>query len=377
MGATRVFMNTDRVLPQELSHRLRLLDVLDRITQAGFASENMEDVLSSVLDLVLDVFNADRAWFLYPCDPDAPSWGVPMERTRPEWPGLATLGKEIAMTRDASEILCELLNTSGVIQYGPHADHSLPSNIVEQFSVKTQLQIVLRPKIGKPWTLGLHHCVSEVMHDEEDLHLFTAIAHRISDTLNALISTRQLRESEVRFRNLADQAPALIWMADTRNLGTWYNRGWLENTGRTLEQELGFGWIEGMHPDDRQRCAAFCQTAFDGKQKFDMEFRLRRADGTYGWIADTGTPRFDEHGIFLGYIGYCWDITERKQAEELLHKSFEEIEDLYNHAPSGYHSLDKDGIIRRINDTELAWLGNTRDEGIGKIKWPDIIHPAR
>jgi PAS domain S-box-containing protein len=81
-------------------------------------------------------------------------------------------------------------------------------------------------------------------------------------------------------------------MADTRNLGTWYNRRWLEYTGRALEQELGFGWIEGMHPDERQRCATFCQTAFDGQQKFDMEFRLRRADGTYGWIADTGTPRF-------------------------------------------------------------------------------------
>ena len=369
-------MNTDRLLPQELSHRLRLLDVLDRITQAGFASENMEDVLSSVLDLVLDVFDADRAWFLYPCDPDAPSWHVPLERTRPEWPGQFTLGGEIAMTNDVSKVFSELLRTNATIQFGTHTDHTTPQSVVEQFSVKSQLQIALRPKIGNAWVFGLHHCKSEVMHDEEDMHLFTAIAHRISDTLNVLISTRQLRESEVRFRNLADHAPALIWMADTRNLGTWYNRRWLEYTGRTLGQELGFGWIEGMHPDDRQRCATFCQTAFDGQQKFDMEFRLRRADGTYGWIADTGTPRFDEHGIFLGYIGYCWDITERKQAEELLFKSSEEIKDLYNNAPCGYHSLDKDGIIRRINDTELAWLGYTRDEVIGKIKWPDIITPA-
>src|SRR3990170_6183610 len=329
MGATRVFMNTDRLLPQELWHRLRLLDVLDRITQAGFASENMEDVLSSVLDLVLDVFDADRAWFLYPCDPDAPSWHVPLERTRPEWPGQFTLGGEIAMTNDVSKVFSELLRTNATIQFGTHTDHTTPQSVVEQFSVKSQLQIALRPKIGNAWVFGLHHCKSEVMHDEEDMHLFTAIAHRISDTLNVLISTRQLRESEVRFRNLADHAPALIWMADTRNLGTWYNRRWLEYTGRTLGQELGFGWIEGMHPDDRQRCATFCQTAFDGQQKFDMEFRLRRADGTYGWIADTGTPRFDEHGIFLGYIGYCWDITERKQAEV-----------------------------------------------IGKIKWPDIITPA-
>jgi PAS domain S-box-containing protein len=369
-------MNTDRLLPHDLSHRLRLLDVLDRITQASLASENVEDVLSSVLDMVLEVFDADRAWFLYPCDPDAPSWHIPMERTRPEWPGMFVQGVDMPMDSDISGVFSEFLRANGTVQYCFETSLPTSSHVVRHFSVKSQLAIALRPKIGNAWVFGLHHCKSEVMHDEQDLHLFTAIAHRISDTLNVLISTKQLRESEVRFRNLADQAPALIWMADTRNLGTWYNRRWLEYTGRALEQELGFGWIEGMHPDERQRCATFCQTAFDGQQKFDMEFRLRRADGTYGWIADTGTPRFDENGIFLGYIGYCWDITERKQGEELLLKSFEEIEDLYNHAPCGYHSLDKDGIICRINDTELAWLGYTRDEVIGKIKWPDIITPA-
>lgn len=133
----------------------------------------------------------------------------------------------------------------------------------------------------------------------------------------------KLTESEARFRNMANQAPALIWMADEQNFGIWYNKRWLDFTGRTLEQELGFGWIEGMHPDDRERCATFCQTAFDTRQRFDMEFRLRRADGTYSWIADTGTPRFDDGEKFLGYIGYCWDITERKKSEdEIKHLAY-------------------------------------------------------
>lgn len=86
-------MNTDQEHQPDLSYRLRLLDVLDRITQVSLASESMEDVMRGVLDLTLEVFNAERAWFLYPCDPDAPSWGVRMERFRPGWPGLSTLDK--------------------------------------------------------------------------------------------------------------------------------------------------------------------------------------------------------------------------------------------------------------------------------------------
>src|SRR5450759_5348129 len=87
-------MNKDHQLSDDLLHRIRLLDVLNQITQISLASENMDDMMSGVLDLVLELFNADRAWFLYPCDPDAKSWGVPMERTRPEWPGLFVQGVE-------------------------------------------------------------------------------------------------------------------------------------------------------------------------------------------------------------------------------------------------------------------------------------------
>lgn len=129
-----------------------------------------------------------------------------------------------------------------------------------------------------------------------------------------------LAESEARFRNMADAAPALIWLSDTDNLGTWYNRRWLEYTGRSMEQELGLGWAAGMHPDDLDRCVAYCNAAFAARRPFEMEFRLRRADGGYGWIADTGIPRFNAAGEFEGYIGYCWDITDRKQAELALRR---------------------------------------------------------
>ena len=180
-----------------------------------------------------------------------------------------------------------------------------------------------------------------------------------------------LRESESRFRNMADHAPALIWMADTRNLGTWYNKRWLDYTGRTMEQELGFGWIEGMHPDDRERCAAYCQTAFDSRQRFEMEFRLRRADGSYGWIADVGTPRIDSKGEFLGYIGYCWDINTRKSTEARLQLAA----NVFTHAREGILITDAETHIIDVNETFTRITGYTREEALGKT--PRMLQSGR
>ena len=128
----------------------------------------------------------------------------------------------------------------------------------------------------------------------------------------------QLRESEARFRNMADTAPVLIWMSDTTKLCTWFNKPWLEFTGRTLEQEIGNGWAESMHPEDIDQCLSTYLSAFDARQSFKMEYRLLRHDGEYRWILDHGIPRYAENGDFVGYIGSCIDVTERRNTEEMV-----------------------------------------------------------
>jgi len=176
--------------------------------------------------------------------------------------------------------------------------------------------------------------ITPFLDDEGNPYQYVSIRTDISHVKAAELA---LKESESRFRETLNQAPALIWIADTENKGIWYNDRWLEYTGRTMDQELGFGWIDGMHPDDHDRCAAFCQTAFDGRQKFELEFRLRRADGSYGWVADTGIPRLNSAGSFEGYIGYCWDITSRKHAEQALIAARDEA-DRANQAKSEFLS---------------------------------------
>lgn len=135
------------------------------------------------------------------------------------------------------------------------------------------------------------------------------------DITKRKLAEEALRESEARFRTVADVAPVMIWMSGPNNEGVFYNKGWLEFTGRPVAQELGAGWLEGVHAEDRANCLDVCGSAFGKREPFTVEFRLRREDGEYRWLLDTGTPRFESDGTFLGYIGSCIDITERRQAE--------------------------------------------------------------
>lgn len=127
-----------------------------------------------------------------------------------------------------------------------------------------------------------------------------------------------VRESEERFRLVANTAPVMIWMAGTDRLCTYVNQPWLEFTGRPLESELGNGWVDGIHEEDLKRCMDTYSQAFDQRQSFAMEYRIRRNDGKYRWLLDTGVPRFNPDGSFAGYIGSCLDITDRALAEEAL-----------------------------------------------------------
>jgi PAS domain S-box-containing protein len=127
-----------------------------------------------------------------------------------------------------------------------------------------------------------------------------------------------LRESEERFRHVANAAPVMIWMSGPDKLCTYFNQTWLNFTGRPLHAELGNGWAQGVHPDDLEGCLKTYVSSFDRREIFEMEYRLRRHDGEYRWVFDRGAPRFTSDGSFAGYIGSCIDVTERKLAEEAL-----------------------------------------------------------
>jgi PAS domain S-box-containing protein len=169
---------------------------------------------------------------------------------------------------------------------------------------------------------------------------------------------RALRESEARFRTVADSAPVLIWMSDVDRLCTFVNKPWLDFTGRAAAQEMGNGWIEGVHPDDVDRRLKAYIEAFDARQPFVLQYRLRRHDGEYRWVSDDGVPRYDAHGTFAGYVGSCSDITERLRAEEKFRQVFEA-------APNAMIMVDGDGRIVLVNGQVEKVFGYAREGLIG------------
>ncbi|MEI6275798.1 MAG: PAS domain S-box protein [Prolixibacteraceae bacterium] len=132
-----------------------------------------------------------------------------------------------------------------------------------------------------------------------------------------------LKENELRFRTLADSGQALIWTAAPDKKCDYFNKVWLDFTGRTIEEELGDGWAEGVHPEDLERCFEVYSTSFEKHEPFNMAYRLRRHDGEYCWLQDSGMPRYDLHGNFLGYIGHCLEISDLINAKNALKKSEE------------------------------------------------------
>jgi PAS domain S-box-containing protein len=173
-----------------------------------------------------------------------------------------------------------------------------------------------------------------------------------------------LRESEARFRSMADTAPVLIWMAGPDKLCNFFNKTWLDYTRRALEKELGNGWCAGIHPADLARCQATYSGAFDARREFTMEYRLRRHDGEYRWILDNGVPRLAPDGTFVGYIGCAHDISERKLAEldaQRQHLAVDEalaFEELVAEVSTGFINLPPaqidqftDAALRRIVET--------------------------
>jgi two-component system, cell cycle sensor histidine kinase and response regulator CckA len=140
----------------------------------------------------------------------------------------------------------------------------------------------------------------------------------LSDATEAKRANDALLESEQKFRSTADSAPVGIWTETPEEKRDYFNSRWLQYTGRTFEEEAGTGWMEGIHPDDALRARQQMVQVKRERRPYSVEYRLRRADGRYGWVLGRGVPRFDASGRFLGYIGTCSEIDEIKEADEKL-----------------------------------------------------------
>ncbi len=204
-----------------------------------------------------------------------------------------------------------------------------------------------RRKDGSTW----HVDVSATYHAIGGGEIFLFLRD-ISERKQA---TEALLESKELYRAVTDQGQAMIWMAGLDKGCHYFNQPWLTFTGRTPEQESGNGWTEGVHPDDLQRCMNIYVTAFNRREQFSMVYRLRRHDGEYRWLLDEGTPRYDSKEKFVGYLGHCLDITERKQAELELEHYRNHLEELvFSRTAELAQSRDDAEVANRAKSMFLA-----------------------
>lgn len=201
-------------MEEERSQNLRYFESMDKVNLAIQGATDLKEMLSDVLDVVMAIFDCDRAFLLYPCDPEADLWSIPVERTKPEYPGVLELGIDVQMSSDVAQTFRSLLDADGPIKFGPGTQHPLPADASERFGFKCLISMAIRPKIGSPWQFGLHQCSHVRNWTAEDERLFREIARRLADGLSTMLIYRDLQESEQRYRLVFRNSPVSIWEED-------------------------------------------------------------------------------------------------------------------------------------------------------------------
>jgi PAS domain S-box-containing protein len=316
---------TEDALRQSEKRLMRELDTARRLHQVStqlIQADNIQALFDLILDTVVAVMRADYA-SIQMLDPERGPGGE-----------LQLLGHRGFMdqatqfwqwVRPTAQTSCAMaLRTRQRVIVPDIENCDFMAGSADQ---RTYLQVGIRagqttPLLSRSGSiLGMFSTYWRHAHEpaERELQLLDILARQAADLIERHLAESALRESEARFRLMADQAPVLIWMSGADKLCMWFNKPWLAFVGRAMEQELGNGWTENVHPDDFDRCVEAYRASFDTRQPFSMEYRLKRHDGEYRWVLDNGIPRYGAGGAFTGYIGSCLDITERKRAEtELL-----------------------------------------------------------
>ena len=311
---------TQRKLAEEALKRQIEFDglmtrILTRFTtcDASKVDESVIDALRQLAEFV----GVDHAHVITISE-DRSTWSVSYEwcgpHVKPQFDHYQDLRFGTAPWSESKILADEVVRINVLDDYPPDAPERRESD--KEAGAKCNLVVPMHGAGGTiTGTVGMDCHARPVTWSDEDVGRCKMVGDAIASVLERQRAERALRESEERFRVMADSAPVMMWMSGTDKRCTDFNRGWLQFTGRTLEQEMGDGWSAGVHPDDLHGCVQTYFRSFDKRRPFNMEYRLRRHDGSYRWITDVGVPRFLPDGSFAGYIGCCVDIEDQRIAE--------------------------------------------------------------
>lgn len=276
-------------------------------------------VLSSVLDEMLDIFQCDRAWLLYPCEPESVQWEVPIECTRRGWPGAFSRGIKTAMTPQAAELFRLALAVDVPVCFDSNTGLAVPEDVAQAFGVRSQMVMALRPQTGKPWLLGVHHCARAHVFEAMEQASFAQICRRIADALSSLLFLRNLRQSEAMLSEAQRMANIGSWRYDSeQDVLVWSDELYRIFGVQPRRHNPSFAFLyQTVHPEDRARVEAAHQGAVLNKTPFDIEYRLLFEDGSSKYVHERCRSFVAVGNGPATVIATLQDVTQRKRAEAL------------------------------------------------------------
>lgn len=355
--------------------RLVYLEHMDKINQIIQASTDMDDMLSKVIGKVMEIFDCDRAWLLFPCDPLAKSWRVPIERAKPEYPGVFLSNASIPMAPGAAEIFKTALESEEAIVFGPENERPL-EEVAKKFQVRSQIVMAIYPKIGQTWLFGAHQCSYTRTWTDMERSFFKEIGHRLADGLSSLLFLNNLRESELKYRTLVENIPQKIFIKDKNLVYISCNKNYASDL------KIKSGEIRGKTDYD------YFPKEIAEKYRVDDKRILRSniaesieepyiLDGKKIYVQIIKTPVRDKNNVVFGILGIFWDITERKEAEKEIKRSLKEKEVLLQEV---HHRVKNNlQIVSSLLNLQAHSIKNTQDRNIfrdtiNRVKSIALVH---
>ncbi|MNX76394.1 Alkaline phosphatase synthesis sensor protein PhoR [compost metagenome] len=302
---------------QSLQEELHRIECLNRVSELLEQTLDLDEMLPRLLQLLQNIFGSDRTWLLYPCDPEIVTFRLPFMLTRPGFEVSFDAQQEIPLGASGAAMVREALETPAPIAHGQSNPVPWQSEMVTRFQIRSQLYTPIRPRLGKPWLLGLHQCAYDRDWTPQERRLFRDIAARMGETFSNLLYHQELKRSEEKYRQVLENLKEVILQIDAEGRLRFLNSAWSDFTGLPVAEALGTPFARHLHAKDRPRVRRRLQQLLTQKTATThFEARFCQPDGSYRWGEVLARGGQEKEGAPWGISATVIDISERKQAEE-------------------------------------------------------------